>query len=73
MIAALLPAFGPSDDIAGILQAAAVGGLIGVVVTARIRARNPDADTWIFTARWTLLWAAGAVLVALADWLGWPW
>ena len=69
MTGAVLPAFGPSEDATGILQWAAVGTLVGVAVTARRRTRDPAADTWTYTARWTLLGAALGVLWTLAEWL----
>ena len=50
-----------------------MGALVGTAVTVRLRGRNPEADTWLFNARWMLLGAAVGVLFAAADWLGLLW
>ncbi len=63
----LLPvALAPSDDVAAILQAAAVGGLVGSALAARQRIRNPDFDVALPPILWSLLFAVVALVVALA-------
>ena len=63
-------AVAPSEDLAFVLQMAGVGALIGAVVAARRRARDPQYDAWLVTARWTLALALLAVLFVVRDRLG---
>ena len=67
----LPPALAPNDDVAFVLQAAAVGALFGAAVAARRRRRNPEFDAWLITARWALLAGAVAAVIGLTKWLGW--
>jgi hypothetical protein len=60
------PAVAPSDEVAVVLQMAGVGALLGTAVAARRKRREPAADTWLFTARWTLALAALGVLIVIA-------
>ena len=59
-----VPAVAPSDDVAVILQWATLGGLIGSAVAARRRRRDPGADAWAITTRWSIAGGlAGAVIL----------
>jgi hypothetical protein len=61
-----LPAVAPNDDLAFVLQFAAVGSVIvGTIVAARQRRRDPTADAWSTTARWTVAGAVAGVLAAI--------
>lgn len=61
-----LPAVAPSGDVAVVLQFAGVFTPIGTAVAARSRRRNPTADAWLLTARWTLAGTGiGTVFVVL--------
>ena len=67
----LPPALAPSDDVAVVLQAAALGALIGTALAARGRSRDREFDAWLVTARWTVLLALAALVIVVLDWLGW--
>ena len=66
-----VPSVAPSDDVAVVLQAAGVGALLGASLAARRRARDPDYDAWLLTARWTIAFAIGGVGGVLRHRLGW--
>ena len=56
----------PVPELAFILQTVGFGGAIGLAVAYRARRRNYTLDTWVITARWSLLGlAAGVVIVAI--------
>ena len=56
----------PNNDVAFVLQIAALGALVGSAVAAAMRLRNPEADTWLPTALGGLRGAVGA-----AGWVLW--
>ncbi len=60
-----LPALTPSGDIAVILQGAGIGTLVGAAVATRALRRDPAADTWLLTTRWTLGGAAIGLVFAV--------
>jgi hypothetical protein len=60
-----VPAAAPSDDVAFVLQITAIGTLVGTSVAARQRRRDPLADAWTITARWTVAGAVAGVLAAI--------
>ena len=62
----VIPAVAPNDDVAVVVQVATMFTLVGTAIAARASRRQPDADPWLLTARWTLLGAvAGAVFVVV--------
>ena len=67
----LPPAVAPSDDVALVLQAAAAGALFGTAVAVRRRGRNPDADAWLLTARWSVVGAIIGFWIVVGHGLGW--
>ena len=71
----LPPALAPNDDVAAVLQAAAVGALIGTAVAARRRGRDTDFDAWLVTARWSVAFGVAfgvaAAVIAVTKGLGW--
>jgi 4-amino-4-deoxy-L-arabinose transferase-like glycosyltransferase len=67
----LPPAIAPSDDLAVVVQFAALGALIGTALAARRRGRDRDFDAWLLTARWTVALGVGAGVGVVTKWLGW--
>ena len=63
----LPPALAPSEDVAVLVQAAALGALIGTTVAARRRSRDPEFDAWLITARWTVGFSLVTLVILVVD------
>ena len=68
--AAVLVAVGSLPWLGFILQMTGTGSVVGLAVAYRAKRQHPLADTWLITARWTLLGLTIGVAVVMGDLIG---
>lgn len=63
----MIPPFGiaPSEELGFVLQLGTAGGFLGMALAARMKLRNPRADTWWPPVSWTFVGLAFGVAIVL--------